>query len=578
MKTASITVLSMLMIGAAPSPAPTPHAGKTDWGGGFFTGVDSVTTTPASSGDGGSPLQTKAIDAAAEKCASLAAYSTARARFNPSQERFARIPDAPTAVMKAEIILAERDVPEVCRVEGVVAPDINFELRLPTHDWNGKFMHYGCGGACGVVYRPQLEEPLARHYAVVASDMGHAAQPNITLYRFANIEQIIDFGYRATHVVTLAAKEIVDEYYGQPAKLSYYMGCSTGGVQGVIETQRYPYDFDGVLVGAPAYETGPSFLEWSARSNLDANGDPILHADKLPMIRKAVLADCDALDGLKDGVIQDPTRCHWDPGAIQCKAGVNAPTCLTAAEITVVRKLYSGPTDSKGHSLSYGAAGLSRGSEYGWSPSFITTRDNPSQWLPNLGSSYGDGVYPVVAANAGKPYDYDVDPKRGNILYGGSILQWMRYAQDPDLRRFRDNGGKMILYHGWDDNEVAPGASVDYYQLATRTMGGEEATKQFFRLFMIPGMSHCRRGPGGDAADMITALENWVEKGQAPDQIVTHHLVKEQNYLGLPRPRYPLPDGAYDRARPVYAYPDVAAYVGHGDPALASSWTKAARP
>jgi hypothetical protein len=577
MKTVLPVVLSVAMIGAAAAPAPT-HPGQTDWGGGFFTGVDSVTTTPAASGNGESPLQTQAIQAAAEKCASLAAYSTARARFNPSMQRFARIPDAPTQVMQAQIIPAERDVPEVCRVQGVVAPDINFELRLPTHDWNGKFMHYGCGGACGVVYRPQLEEPLARHYAVVASDMGHSAAPNITLYRYANIEQVMDFGFRATHVVTLAAKEIVDEYYGRPAKLSYYMGCSTGGVQGVIESQRYPYDFDGILVGAPAYETGPSFLEWSARANLDSSGNPILHADKLPMIRKAVLADCDALDGLKDGLIQDPSKCHWDPGAIQCKTGVNAPTCLTPAEVAVVRKLYSGPTDSQGHKLGYGQTGLSRGSEYGWSPSFITTKDNPSQWLPDLGSSYGDGVYPVVAANAGKPYDYDVDPKRGNILYGGSILQWMRYAQNPDLRRFRDNGGKMILYHGWDDNEVAPGSSVDYYQLATRTMGGEEATKQFFRLFMFPGMAHCRRGPGGDAADMITALENWVEKGQAPDQITTHHLIKEQNYLGLPRPRYPLPAGSYDKTRPIYAYPDVAAYSGKGDPNDAASWTKAARP
>jgi hypothetical protein len=525
MKAVLPIVLSAAMIGAAPTTSSAPP-GKTDWGGGFFTGVDSVTTTPAASGAGDSALQTVAVKAAAS-CANLAAYSTARARFNPSMQRFARIPDAPTQVMQAEIIPAERDVPEVCRVQGIVAPDINFELRLPTHDWNGKFMHYGCGGACGVVYRPQLEEPLARHYAVVASDMGHAAAPNITLYRFANIEQVMDFGFRATHVVTLAAKEIVDEYYGRPPQFSYYMGCSTGGVQGVIESQRYPYDFDGILVGAPAYETGPSFLEWSARSNLDANGDPILHADKLPMIRKAVLADCDALDGLKDGLILDPSKCHWDPGAIQCKSGVNASSCLTPAEVTVVRKLYSGPTDSNGHSLGYGQTGLSRGSEYGWSPSFITTKDNPSQWLPDLGSSYGDGIYPVVAANAGKPYDYDVDPKRGNILFGGSILQWMRYGQNPDLRRFRDNGGKMIMYHGWDDNEVTPGASVDYYQLVTRTMGGEAPTKSFFRLFMIPGMAHCRRGPGGDAADMITAMENWVEKGEAPDHLIMHHLIKE---------------------------------------------------
>jgi hypothetical protein len=574
-------LLSVVLTGAAPvagSQASQAPDARIDWGGGYFTQGSSIAKMSSTSGAGTSALDVDMGAGPAQKCTALAAYSTTMMRANPSQRRFARIPDAPTAVLQAELIPAQGDVPEVCRISGVVAPDINFELRLPTKTWNGKFMHYGCGGACGVVYRPQLEEPLARGYAVIASDMGHAAAPNVTLYRFNGLEQIIDFGFRATHVVTLAGKEIVDEYYGRPAKLSYYMGCSTGGVQGVIEAQRYPYDFDGILVGAPAYEAGPSFLQWSARANLDANGDPILAAAKLPMIRKAVLAECDSLDGLKDGLLQDPTRCRWDPGQIQCKPGANTSQCLTPAEVGVVRKFYSGPTDSKGHSLAYGPAGLMRGSEYDWAPSLIGTKESPSQWLPDLGSSFGDGVYPVAAANAGKPYDYDVDPKRGNILFGGSILQWMRYAQNPDLRRLRDNGGKMIMYHGWDDNEVNPGATTDYYNLTTATMGGEDATKKFFRLFMIPGMAHCRRGPGGDAADMITALETWVEKGQAPDQIVVHHLVKEQNYLGLPRPRYPLPAGSYDRTRPLYAYPDVANYSGHGDPNLASSWIKAPRP
>ena len=515
--------------------------------------------------------------AAAQRCSQLAAYATAWAAANPARARFAQIPDAPTALIKAEVIPAERDQPEVCRVEGVVAPNINFELRMPTTTWNGKFVHYGCGGACGVIYRPQLEEPLARGYAVVSSDMGHTAAPNVEAYRWANLEGMIDFGFRATHVVTLASKEIIDEYYGRGPKLSYYMGCSTGGVQGVIEAQRYPYDFDGILVGAPAYESGPSFLQWSARANLDANGDPILSAAKLPMIRKAVLEACDGLDGIKDGLIQDPLKCHWDPGAIACKTGTSAANCLTPAELTVVRKIYSGPTDSQGHSLSYGPAGMSRGSEYGWTPSFITTKALPSQWIPDKGSYLGDGVYPIAEANAGKPYNYDVDPKRGNLFWGGSVLQWMRYAGNPDLRRFKDHGGKMILYHGWDDNEVSPGASVDYYQLTTRTMGGEDATQAFFRLFMIPGMAHCRRGPGGDAFDSLTALENWVEKDKAPDQLIVHHLIKEQNYLGLPRPRYPLPAGSFDRTRPVYPFPDSAAYSGHGDPNDASSWIKAPR-
>jgi feruloyl esterase len=572
MKNASITLLAVMLMGAAPPPADV------DWGGGYHTGPDSILTTPASSGGGETPLVTEAVRAAAMKCAGLAAYATAFAKANPARARFAQIPDAPTALMKAEVIPAQRDVPEYCRVDGVVAPAINFELSMPTVTWNGKFMHYGCGGACGILYRPQLEEPLARGYAVVASDMGHAAAPNVALYRYAGLQDVIDFGFRATHVVTLAAKEVIDAYYGHPARLSYYMGCSTGGVQGVIEAQRYPYDFNGILVGAPAYESGPSFLEWNARANLDAKGDPILSVSKLPMIRKAVLADCDKLDGLEDGLIQNPLKCHWDPGRIACGAARDAATCLTAPEIAVVRKIYSGPTDSAGHSLSYGAAGMSRGSEYLWSPSFIATKEIPSQWLPDPGSSFGDGVYPVAAANAGKLYDYDVDPRRGSLFFGGSVLQWMRYAGNPDLRRFRDSGAKLILYHGWDDNEVAPGASVDYDELVTATMGGEAATRNFFRLFMIPGMAHCRRGPGGDAADMITALETWVEKGQAPDRLIVHHLVKEQNYLGLPRPRYPLPAGSFDRTRPVYPWPDTAAYSGHGDPALAENWTKAPRP
>lgn len=240
-----------------------------------------------------------------------------------------------------------------------------------------------------------------------------------------------------------------------------------------------------------------------------------------------------------------------------------------------MRKLYSGPTDADGNSLSYGPAGLSRGSEYGWSPSFVTTPQLPSQWIPDALSSLGDGVYPVAAANAGRPYDYSADPQHGSIFWGGSVLEWLRYAGNPDLRRFRDHGGKLVLYHGWDDNEVSPGASVDYYQLATNTMGGLTATQAFFRMFMIPGMAHCRRGPGGDAFDTITALENWREKNTVPDDLIAYHLKMEQNYLGLPRPRYPLPAGSYDRTRPVYPFPDYAVYSGKGDPNDAGSWTRA---
>ena len=562
-----------LRAAAAPSgdpPASPPNA--TDWGGGYFTGVDTATQMSTNSATGASSTVDAATAGIAERCASLAGYATLYSSTDPIRERFARIPDAPTLIQAAVIVPAQGILPEVCQVNGIVAPNIHFELRLPTRTWNGKFMHYGCGGPCGVIYRPQLEEPLARNYAVVASDMGHQGLTNA--YKYADMAAIMDFTFRATHVVTLAAKEIVDQFYEKPARRAYFMGCSTGGVQGVIEAQRFPNDFQAMLVAAPAYGVDPSYLEWGARANLDSNGQSILRPGKLPMIRKAVLAACDARDGLKDGLLMDPRQCKWDPEEIVCKAGTDPSACLTPAEVGVVRKIYSGPTDSKGASLSLGYAGMARGSEYLWEPSFIASAgegQHAMRYVDN-DSSFGDGVYPVVAANAGHVYDYDKDPQRGDIL------SWLRYGMNPDLRRYRNQGGKIIMYHGWDDNEVAPGSSVDYYETATSTMGGEAETRKFFRLFMIPGMGHCRRGPGGDAADFLTALERWDEEGLAPDQMVVHHLIKEQNYLGLPRPIYPLPAGSFDRTRPVYPYPDVAHYSGKGDPTQAANWVMAPRP
>ncbi len=576
-KLVSVALAAILSAGTAaaqtaPKPAGAGANGVTDWGGGYFTGVDSATQMSARSATGEKSELPPAETDDAKRCAGLAGYATLYAQQNANKERFARIPGAPTAIIKAEIDPPDGNIPEVCKIDGVIAPNIGIEMRLPTKNWNGKFMEYGCGGACGMIYNPQLREPLARGYATIASDMGHQGQTN--LYTYANIAAIIDFTYRATHVVAQVGKEAVDMFYNKPAKKSYYMGCSTGGVQGVIEAQRYPYDFNAILISAPAYSSGPYYLEWSARANLDKDGKPIMDPDKLPMVRKAVLAACDELDGLKDGLIMDPQQCKWDPGAIECKAGANTKECLTTAEVGVVRKIYAGPMNSKGEKLSYGPAGMARGSEYGWSPSFIAPKGQTATRIVDTGSSYGHGFYPEVAANAGHVYDYDTDPQRGDLLGWGDIIGYLRYGMNPDLRRFRDNGGKMILYHGWDDNEVSPGSSIDYYQTTSMTMGGYEATQKFFRMFMLPGVGHCRRGPGGDAGDFLTALENWDDKGEAPESVTMFHLIKEQNYLGLPRPIYPLEPGTYDRTRPVYPYPAVAHYSGKGDPKDAASWEK----
>jgi hypothetical protein len=571
------TVIFGLLLGFSSANANDPNTSTVDWGGGYKTGIDSASQINVTSGDASKAGTVKTSEETTSQCARLAGYATAYPGQNSARDRFARIEDAPTSVLGAEVIPAQRDLPEVCLVRGIVAPNISFELRLPTTAWNGKFMYHGCGGACGVVYRPQAEEALVRGYAVVASDMGHTGAPNNWSFRMGDIRAVIDFSYRATHVVTLAAKEIVDEFYGNAPKRSYFMGCSTGGVQGVIEAQRYPNDFDGIIAGAPAYSTGPSYLEWGARANLDSKGKPILDPKKLPMVRKAVLEACDASDGTADGILQDPRRCSWSPKELLCKSG-NAANCLTSAEADVVNKIYAGPMNSKGETLSFGYSGMTRGSEYSWSPSFIGFPGQPATRLQDLTVSFGDGLYPQVAANAGKPYDYDKDPQRGDFGgWGGPIGQWLRYAQNPDLRRFERAGGKMIVYHGWDDNEVAPGASADYYDLVTRTMGGEDSVKKFFRLFMIPGMGHCRRGPGGDSVDYIRYLEEWVEHSRAPDQVTVHHLAKEQSYLGLPRVRFPIDPAAYDRTRPVYPYPDTAVWSGEGDITKADFWKMAPR-
>lgn len=509
----------------------------------------------------------------AEQCKSLADFATSRTTESALKKVLAGLPEAPTSIMQAQIVAAHEDVPEVCQVNGIVAPNIQFELRMPTGKWNGRFMHYGCGGACGIIYRPQLEEPLARGYAIVSSDMGHAGAPNNWAFAYGNIQALIDFSFRATHVVTVAAKEVVKAAYGAPAKFSYMYGCSTGGIQGQIEAQRYPHDFDGIVSGAPAYFNGPNYSEFSVRANLDANGNGIFDPDKLPMLRKAVLAQCDAKDGLEDGVLQDPRQCRFDPATVQCK-GKETKSCLTAAEVAVARKIYAGPSTSGGAPINYGWAGMAPGSEYEWYPSFIGDKGKPHPRALATEYDYGNGVYPLTAAAVGKPYDYDGDQASapGNLNNPGMVLRWLRYAGNPDLRRFRDAGGKMIIWHGWDDAETAPGASADYAELVSRTMGGEAQAQQFLRLFMLPGTAHCRRGPGGDSVDWITAIENWTERGQAPDQVIAYHLAKEQNYLGLPRPRYPLPAGSFDRTRPVYPYPAIARYKGRGDPSLAENW------
>ena len=487
------------------------------------------------------------------------------------EHRMVAMPDAPTRILKSTIDAAVDGLPESCRVSGLIAPHTHFELRMPTKTWNGKFLMLGCGGYCGSIDSRRSDPGLARNYAVVLTDMGH--QGSSWLFAYNNLQGEIDFAYRSTHTVAVASKEIIDAYYGSRADKNYFMGCSTGGRQAMVEAQRFPRDFDGIVAGAPVYdETGDGayFVLWSALANIGQNGKPILSPEKLPLIRNAVMEQCDGADGLKDGVLQDPRQCTWQPSDMQCGLGQSTDKCLTADEVGVVNKIYSGATNSDGDPWYFG---MSLGSEYTWTPEFIGQDGKIGDWLEGP-QSFGEEFittmpffYDLPIGTPAATFDFDTDPPRmglTEVLYN---------AQNPDLRKFKKNGGKLLLYHGWDDDQIPPGISVDYYETSTRTMGGPDQTTDFFRMFMIPSMLHCiMGGPGGTEVDWITAIENWVEKDEAPEQIVVHRM-KTTGY-SVPRARHPLDPDEYDQKRPVYPYPAVARFKGVGDPNDPDAWQK----
>ncbi|MDJ0929002.1 MAG: tannase/feruloyl esterase family alpha/beta hydrolase [Gammaproteobacteria bacterium] len=462
------------------------------------------------------------------------------------------LPDAPTNLTAAASIEVDGGLPAHCRVQGYVAPQVGFELRLPTADWNGKLLMQGCGGLCGAISSAACDDALARGYAVVATDMGHQGPAFQSLWALDNLPAEIDFAYRATHVVTVAAKVLVEAFYGRAASRSYFRGCSTGGRQGLVEAQRFPEDFDGIIAGAPVLdETGTAALHliWSGRANLDAQGRAILTPARVDAVRAQILAACDDIDGRRDGIIDDPRRCRWRRALNDCGTSELRVDCFSAAELQVLDYLYEGARTSTGRRLVPG--GLMPGSEYEWVPYFVG-RDGPAVFHPDgpIKQLYQALIFfrdPGPGHSAAE-FDFDRDPPRL------ALMETLYSARNPDLRRFRERGGKLIIYQGWDDVEVTPLNIIDYFETVQRTMGGRESAREFARLFMMPGVAHCRRGPGADTVDWLGYLERWVEQGDAPDLVTAHHLAKEQTYLGLPRPRFPLPANAVAWTRNIAAY------------------------
>src|SRR5579863_5226598 len=419
------------------------------------------------------------------------------------------------------------DLPPFCRVAGEFRPTsdsrIRFEVWLPAQGWNGRLLGAGNGGFAGAIYYQQLVGYLKRGFAVAGTEAGHEAEGTDASGAFGHPEKVKDFGWRAIHLTAERAKQIIDAYYGKPANKAYFDACSDGGREALMEAQRFPEDYDGILAGAPA-NAWSTMLAAGAGAMQSLFGDPKSYVPdrKLPALQRASLAACDALDGVKDGVIGDPAKCHFDPQALLCK-GEDSADCLTQPQVDSVKALYGGIKDGKGEII---FPGYSAGDETGWK-AWIVGEDPTSALSSQFVQNYFR--YMVTGNPKANVLSADVDELlRESHEKEAADLD----STNPDLSKFAARGGKLILYHGWNDPAISPGNTVDYYESVERTMGREKAAS-FVRLYMVPGMEHCSSGPGASAFGqfgqettkgpkygLFDSLENWVENG-APSENVT---------------------------------------------------------
>jgi hypothetical protein len=484
-------------------------------------------------------------------------------------------------IVSARVVAAAGTIPRYCYAKGTIPPGISYHVQLPLPaDWNGRFLVSGDGGKDGDLDR--ADDRLAEGYAVANSNMGHddGAEPGAS-FAFDNRQAEIDFGYRAVHTSTTAAKSLVRAYYGKPAAYSYFEGCSTGGREGLMEAQRYPQDFDGIVAGAPVlhYQELNAGHTWLLQrtfrnafaGNLaystkhDGSFDSL---KKLHVLADAVMRQCDALDGIADGVIDDPLRCELDPdrdlAGTMCRSGQDGESCFTPAQLQTVKDFYRGPYDSRGRSIIKGRA---PGAELDWEQ-YIPHAGNNN--FPDMlrGAANGHTAYLLYEHDPGVPvavpndlsrspdrtanppehawWEFDID----DVTAGkADFMKRITNADDPNLSRFLvARGAKLILWHGWADGGAPPEPTLDYYEdvVATTFGGSLAAARERTRLFMFPGMGHCGGGAGPNTWDALAPLVAWVEKGEAPEHVVATHAT----------------NGTVDNERRVCAYPERAVYAG----------------
>jgi len=426
-------------------------------------------------------------------------------------------------------------LPAHCRVAVTLQPSadshIEMELWMPAENWNGKFLAVGNGGWAGNIETNAIANGLRRGYATASNDTGHKG--GSASFAVGHPEKLIDFGYRAMHEMAVQSKAIIQAFYNRAPQLSYYQGCSTGGRQGMMEAQRYPEDFDAIIAGAPVYnQVHLNVSQVSLQVAMLKDSSRLVPREKVTLFANAVVAACDANDGVKDNIVSDPRMCKFDPTVLMCKDG-DAATCLTRVQVENAKSAYQAVLTGKGEHV---YPGRSPGFESGWR---IPTPGQP------LNPLFGD--MPRYIGRQDANWDvmtFELDTDLAMALKNASFIE----ANDPDLAKFKARGGKLLLYHGWADPGPAPENTINYYDAVNKKLGAGQ--DNWMRMFLMPGVGHCGGGVGPDQADFLGAMERWREQGIAPDQIVASRNAGR--------------GGQTPMSRPLCAFPQVARYTGSG--------------
>ena len=497
--------------------------------------------------------------AAADPCTELVGMQLDAAKIHTATHVAAGPFVSPAAPRAGAAAAPPVALPEFCRVQATAEPAVQFEVWLPTDGWNGKFQGVGNGGTAGEISYAAMAAALLRGYATASTDTGHVNKgPFDSTWALGHPELVADFGHRALHVTTVHAKAIVHRYYARPAAHAYYVGCSKGGQQGLMEAQRYPEDYDGILAGDPANDWTRFYAGAHLWYSLATLKDPesYIPASKIGLLGDAVNAACDALDGIRDGVLDDPRKCGFDPAQLQCADGQDVATCMTAKQVQAIKDIWAGSRLANGELVYPGLVPGGEAGPAGWAAWTIGTAPFTSLhwyaaegWFKNV--VFGDPGWDF------RTFSYDRDLPLALQRSGESVD-----AIDPNLRPLQARGAKLIVYHGWSDPDISPLATIAYYERVVDALASADSataprrtraealahTQSFFRLFMVPGMAHCAGGPGPSSFDMLGALENWVERGIAPDKVIAARVV----------------DGVTTRTRPLCVYPEVAKWSGQG--------------